>query len=347
MALVKNSQLTVQQIAHIQKDVLVSLNKDTFWDKFCSHTSVPAGQTSVEWRKLNVPDLTQSDIADLTEGVTPASLSMTYVKFTVSPVDYGKWIEYTDKSKRYNFDDVVRDAKLILSNDAHQQAEWRKAAQFVSGTCTMDLVANTSGKTDGFLKSLLKARTILKRNKIKPISGQKYGCILTSEQAASVLVDYAAQITHTSQKEALIDGYLGELGGFILFETTHEKMYFTEGTGESAKTYGHCLFIGKSDFGTPVQTVSFGNSSVEVYDNGLGSVPSYDSTNGLRPDALHQRGSVGYKVMGFAARILADEAIIRAKYEISGGKSTLSLEDKSGSGGRSHYSTKSTSGATA
>lgn len=311
MALVKHGELSVQQIAHIQKDVLVSLNKDTFWDKFCSHTSVPAGTDSVEWRKLNIPNLTSANIKNLTEGVTPESLEMTYVKFSVRPEDYGNWIEYTDKSKRYNYDDVVRDAKLVLSNDAHQQAEFRKANQFIAGTCTMDL------KTT-FLESLLKARTILKRNKVKPISGQKFGCILSAEHAAKVLVDYANQITHTSQKEALIDGYLGELGGFILFETTHEAIY-------KDGTTSYVLFIGKSDFGMPVQTVAFGNDSVEVYDNGLGSVPQY-TDGAVRPDALHQRGSVGYKVMGFATRILADEAIIRAEYAITA-KDVLDVED--------------------
>ena len=326
MALVKHGELSVQQIAHIQKDLLVSLNKDTFWDKFCSHTTIPAGVDSVEWRKLNVPNLTAADIVNLAEGVTPDSLSMTYVKFRVTPVDYGKWIEYTDKSKRYNYDDVVADAKLVLSSDAHQQAEFRKAQQFIAGTCTMDLDTN-------FLKSLLKARTILKRNKVKPISGQKYGCILSSEHAAEVLVAYANQITHTSQKEAVIDGYLGELGGFILFETTHEAIY-------KNGTTSYCLFIGKSDFGMPVQTVSFGNSSVEVYDNGLGSVPQYDESNGgLRPDALRQRGSVGYKVMGFATRILADEAIIRAEYTIAG-KDAITVADAN----RTNYVATSTSG---
>jgi N4-gp56 family major capsid protein len=324
MALVKHSELSIQQIAHIQKDVLVSLNKDTFWDKFCSHTKIEEGVDSVEWRKLNVPDLTASQITNLTEGVTPDSLNMTYVKFKVSPVDYGNWIAYTDKSKRYNYDDVVRDAKLILSSDAHQQAEFRKGQQFIAGTCTMD-------KKDTFLKTLLAARTILKKNKVKPISGQKYGCILSAEQAADVLVEYANQITHTSQKESVIDGYLGELGGFILFETTHEVIY-------KDATTAYCLFIGKSDFGMPVQTVSFGNSSVEVYDNGLGSIPQYDEATGLRPDALHQRGSVGYKVMGFAARILADEAIIRSEYTI-GGKEELVVADST----RTHYVATSTS----
>lgn len=320
--MVTHGELTVEQIAHITKNILVFLRKDTFWDKFCSHTSVPAGVSSVEWRKLNIPELKPSEIANLVEGVTPAGLTLEYVKFTVSPVDYGSWIGYTDKSKRYNYDDVVRDAKTVLAQRARDEAEIRKAQQFISGTCTMDL---TSGDKK-FLGDLLKARTILKKNHIKPISGNKFGCIMTPEQAAKVLLDYAAEITHTSQKEAVINGYLGELGGFILFECADEVMYkrtaaveADESSGTqavSAKTEGYCLFIGKTEYGMPVQTVAFGDDSVKVIDKGLGSVPSKDASGNILPDALDQRGSVGYKVMGFATRIIADEAIIRALFVI-------------------------------
>lgn len=343
--IVTHGELTVEQIAHIQKNILVFLRKDTFWDKFCSHTSVPAGQSSVEWRKLNIPTLTPSQIANLTEGVTPAGLKLEYVKLTVSPVDYGSWIGYTDKSKRYNYDDVVRDAKTVLAQRARDEAEIRKAQQFISGTCTMSL---TSGDKK-FLGDLLRARTYLKKNHIKPISGNKFGCIMTPEQAAKVLLDYAAEITHTSQKEAIINGYLGELGGFILFECADEVMYkrtAASGSGESAvsaKTEGYCLFIGKTEYGMPVQTVSFGDSSVHVYDNGLGSVPSKDASGNILPDALHQRGSVGYKVMGFATRIIADEAVIRALFLIDNttdeGGDTLTVTDSN----RTGYSAKSES----
>lgn len=331
MALVKHSELSVQQIAHIQRHLVAMLNKDTFWDKFCSHgASAPEGTDSYEWRKLNYKHLTAADIVNLQEGITPAGKKLEYVSFKVTPEDYGNWIGYTDKSKKYNYDDVVKDAKTVLGMDAHEQAEFRKAKQYVSGKCTITVDTGTNG----FLKTLLKAKTILKRNGIKPISGNRYGCILTSEQAASVLLDYAAQITHTSQKEALIDGYLGELGGFILYETTHEAMYTV--SGETTK--GYCLFFGKSAYGMPVQTVPFGKDSVEVYDNGLGSIPQYDETNGMRPDALHQRGSVGYKRMGFATRIVADEAVLRGEVTLTA-KDVLEVADAN----RSHYVAKSTS----
>jgi len=350
---VTHGELSVEQIAHIQKNILVFLRKDTFWDKFCSHTVIPAGASSVEWRKLNIPELTPSQISNLTEGVTPAGLKLEYVKFTVSPVDYGSWIGYTDKSKRYNYDDVVRDAKTVLAQRARDEAEIRKAQQFIGGTCTMSL---TSGDKK-FLGDLLKARTILKKNHIKPISGNKFGCILTPEHAAKVLLDYASEITHTSQKESVIDGYIGELGGFILFECADEVMYkrtaavAAVGTAGqegyvaavTAKTEGYCLFIGKTEYGMPVQTVAFGDSSVEVIDKGLGANVSKDASGNVVPDALNQRGSVGYKVMGFATRILADEAIIRALYVIDDdsdqGGDSLTVTDSN----RTGYSAKSVS----
>lgn len=68
----------------------------------------------------------------------------------------------------------------------------------------------------------------------------------------------------------------------------------------------------------PVKTVSFGDDSVEVYNNPLGSGNVVDASNNVVPDTLHQKGSVGYKVMGFATAIEFDECVLRAEKEISG-----------------------------
>lgn len=390
-SLVKNSALSVEQISDIKKSVIVSLrSKERFWDAFCSHDKVGDGYSAYEWRKLNLTKVTDGDIANLTEGVTPNALSMTYVSFKETPVDFGTYIEYTDKAKKYNFDNVVADAKVVLAQHAHEVTECKKAEAYTSGTCTMDL---TSG-TNHFLKDLLKARTILKKNNVKPISNNKYGCILPPEVAAEVLLDYSTSITHTSQKEALINGYLGELGGFILYENADAAMYKytsieaavagtplantasgtadvdyytrasssdgagylndgtykytfvgtgTSVTADAANKYypltkvGHdivarVLFIGKTEYGMPVRTIAFGDASVQVFDSGLGDgTPQVELNNSnvvtaIKGDPLHQRGTVGYKVMGFATNILFDEAVIRGEYKIEAYNS-LSVTD--------------------
>lgn len=326
---VKNSALSVEQISDIKKSIIVSLrSKEKFWDAFCSHDKVGDGYSAYEWRKLNLTKVTPSDLVNLTEGVTPDALSMTYVSFKETPVDFGTYIEYTDKAKKYNYDNVVADAKIVLAQHALESTELRKGQAYVSGTCTMDLTA--SNVTNHFLKDLLKARTILKKNNVKPISNNKYGVIMPPEVAAEVLLDYKDSITHTSQKEALINGYLGELGGFILYENADAVMYkHTDASGTEGQTgyvpaadYGYCLFIGKTEYGMPVRTIAFGDASVQVFDSGLGDgAPQVEVSNGtitaVKGDPLHQRGTVGYKVMGFATNILFDEAVIRAEYPIS------------------------------
>ena len=410
--IVKHGDLNEQQIAEIQKSLLVSLrSKEAFWDKFCSHSKIGDGFSSYKWRKLNIPELKQSDIVNLTEGVTPAGLSMTYVGFSVTPVNFGSWIGYTDESKKYNFDDVTQDAKEILAQRAFEEIEGRKAKQFISGCCTMDITS--SATTDAFMKDLLKARTILRKNKVQPLRNGKYGCILSPEHAAEVLLTYKDKITHTSEKEAIINGYIGELAGFILFENADDVMYkeieaadavaavagsplaenaagsegvtyytrassaagagyLNDGTyaytkvdsipashnanvyyplttvgsnAVEAATHSYVLFIGKTEKGLPVETVAFGDDSVKVINKPLGSIPQavMESTTvvGVRGDNLDQRGSVGYKVMGFATRILHDEAIIRGEYVISGGKVGLDVNDAN----RTGYVSKHTSPA--
>jgi N4-gp56 family major capsid protein len=316
---VKHGDLTIEQIAYIKKSIITSLRgaRTSFWDKFCSHDSVNDGYSAYEWRKLNLPKVKLADLQDMQEGVTPAGLTLEYVNFKVQPVDFGTHIAYTDKSVKYNFDDVRRDASTRLSQHAFETVELRKARQFVSGTCTM------TAETDNFFRDLTKARTYLKKNKVTPISGTKYGCILTPEQAGSILEKYQDKITHTSQREAVINGYLGELNGFILFENADEVLYKNE-------TTAYALFIGKANGEMPVKTVSFGNAGVEVYNNALGEGVSVDAEGKVVADHNHQHGSVAYKVMGFATSITYDEAVIRCEYPVTQLELTVEDEDRTG-----------------
>lgn len=317
--MVKHGELTVEQMSDIQKNLLVNIKREPFWGKFCSHQTFGEGHDAIEWRKLILADLTPADIVNLTEGHTPDPKKMVYAKYKSTVVNFGNYIEYTDESKRYNFDDVVRDAKVVLSDDSVQQLELRKGNQFVSGTCTM-----THGST--FLADLLKAKIILKKNGGKPVSAGKFICIMPSEISADVLTTYKDSITHTSQKEALIEGYLGELGGFILYDTTSPVIYKANGLK------GYVLFIAKSRFGLPVGTISIGSSNVQTFDDGLGSVPEYDG-GVAKPDALHQRGTVGYKVMGFGTRIIADECVLRMEMDCTAIVESVNPNESS----KSHY----------
>ena len=263
--LVKNKDLTVEQVTSIGRSLLAHSRLEPFWGKFTRHQENEKGFSEISWRKLVYNDVKVADLKDLEEGKTPDPSKLTYVEFKCGVSDYGNWIPYTDKSARYNYDDVVRDAKNVLSDDACQQAELRKAVQFYKGTCTITAVEGENG----FLKTLLKAKTILKKNKIKPLTDGKYICVLPDEIANDVLIDYKNQLVDTAEKNAIIEGYIGCLGGFILYARTDEPCYKDESTG-------YVIFFGKSVQGLPVGTISIGDSNISVFDNGLGSMPEYD-----------------------------------------------------------------------
>lgn len=328
---VAHKDLTVQQVTSIGKDLLENVRREPFWGRFTRHKQYEAGYSDVSWRKLILKDLTKADIKNLEEGVTPPPTSMGYIEFKTTVKDYGQWIAYTDQSKRYNYDDVVRDAKATLSDDATQQAEWRVGEQFYKGT-------NTITKLDTLYKTLLKAKTILKKNKAKPVVDRKFIAVLPDEVANDLLVEYQGKLVDTTEKNAMIEGYIGCLGGFILYSRTDEFIY------ESASA-GKLLFFGKSENGLPVGKVSIGDSNIAIFDNGLGSVPQLNTTDAdatnasLYPDALHQRGSVGYKVMGFGTRIIDDNAILR----IDAYPLTRITEGSVTDENRSHYVRKSVS----
>lgn len=330
--LVKHNELSVEQVTKIGKSLLAHARLEPFWGKFTRHQANEAGYHEISWRKLIYHNVTVADLKDLEEGKTPDPMKLSYAEFKCSVSNYGNWIPYTDESKRYNYDDVVRDAKNFLSDDAEQQAELRKAVQFYKGTC----VITAATGTDGFLKTLLKARTILKKNKAKTVVDRKYVAVLPDEIANQVLIDYQDRLTDTTEKNAIIEGYIGCLGGFILYSRTDEPCY-------KNNTTGYVIFFGKSINGLPVGTTSIGDSNIEVYDNGLGSIPDYEKDAegkiiAVKPDALRQRGSVSYKVMGFGTRIIDDEAILRCEMPLE--KITEGhIEDSA----RQHYVRTSTS----
>jgi N4-gp56 family major capsid protein len=283
--IVLHSDLTDEQITYIEKAIKETVKHEPFWDKFCDHVNIPAGNSDYKYRKLVLTDPTA--IQELAEGVTPSAEKMTYATFDCKVKDCGRWIEYTDADVRYNPDSIVDNAHTVLANDAVTDIDLIQGAAFLKSACT--LTTNPD-----FLALLVKAGIVLRKNKAKPFINGRYVAIVTPETAGNVLIAYKDAITHTSENNAIIDGYLGELGGFVLYQNSDAVMY-------KDATTGYVVFMGKDFNGQlPVSTNSIGESGVKVYDTPLGS---------LGNDPLHQRGAVGYK-FNLGAAVRADEALL-------------------------------------
>ena len=306
--LVKIKDLTDLQVAEIRKGVVKGAELTPFWDKFTTHRSYEPNRNSVQTKALIYDNLTPEDLVNVEEGVTPPPSKLQYATLEYRTATFGDWIGYTDESVRHGFSDVVEDATTTLGMNANEQLELRKARAFVSGTSVVSYKGS-------ILDTLLQNRVILQKNGVKPVKDGKYIAVLTPEHSIQVLKDHAHELQQTSQKEALIEGFIGSLAGFYIYENANPFMYKQSGTPGQPAEAGYIIVFGKDGRGRlPVETIEIGSSAVEVYNNPLGSTPQYSADKGtIYPDALHQRGSVGYKVQGFGVAIVAEEALLRCE----------------------------------
>lgn len=332
--LVKHDDLTVNQVTFIKKNVIAEvLNEDDF-TPLMAEDAIPEGYDKLSWDKLIYTAPTTTDAYKLTEGVTPEPEDLGIARFEVSVDDYGKWIPYTDKSVKYGFHDVVNLANTKLANDARRITSIVKGSIFYQGVNTV--TAETTLE-DTFLK----AGVILYKNEAEPFIGSEYLAIVTPEVAKDILKTYKDDITHTSEKEAIIKGEIGSIWGFRIIKRKYPFCY------SSGKSY--IVFMGKS--GTlktsPVSTVKLGEANVEVYNNPLGSIPqanmgTADSTDvvvSVYPDATHQRGSVAFKIQGLGACIKDDSALLRCEWTTAQITQSVGMADSA----RKHYTTESKS----
>ena len=297
-SLIKYAELTLEAQALIQKSITTTLAQDTFWDKFCDHKRYAANYDHIEYRKQILSDLSASDLVALTEGVTPAGLKVTVASFKCGVGDYGNYIGYTDKDVRYGYDNIVDMAQTELSNKALEVREGLEAKQFLAGKSTVTAEATYSA-------TALKAHAILVKNKAKPLVNGMYGWIMTPEESIAVLAELADKITHTSQNNAVINGYIGEYAGFVLYTNSDDAMYGTE----NAKAVGYEIFLGKNNEGLPVVCTAIGDNNTQIIHKALGASGSLDP--------IDQRGTVGYKIQGFGTHIQGDEVILRGYHELA------------------------------
>lgn len=298
--LIKNSELlNTQHIPDILDTTIARLKNEKWWRKFTKTIKYREGRSSYEYNVKMFNDLTEVEIIALASGVTPPPSKLSYFRKSGSVADYGRWIAYTDKTIKYNFDDVVAHAKAVISDEMVQIVEHLTARQFTLTKRTMT-VKSTTWATLG------QARILLKKQKAGKIDG-KYIAVVTPEYA-QVILDENKDAFQGDQKNSIMEtGFIGTLNGFHIFEAENaDVLYLADGKQLA-------LFFGTNpeEGGFPVAAVECGAANVEVWDNGLGSLP--DEANPQFGDALKQRGSIAGKIMGFGTTITNDNYIIKCE----------------------------------
>lgn len=301
---IKHGDLTDEQITTIQKKVVYGAKAEEYFDKFCEHEPWEAGSNTMSYRRLIFPKVKATDVVAAKEGVAPRPTKIGYATFKTGVVDYREKTVYTDESKRYNFDDVVRDAGETLAYLFAKKLDYIKGKPFISSKATI-----TADST--LVKTMRKAKIVLGKNQAKKWSGGEYLMIATPETIEILQDELEAKGSSLDEatKEELAAGIVSKKKGFVISECPSDLL-------QKDATTHYVIFMGRTYEGkSPVCVRKMGD--VEIINNPLGSSVLLDEDGNITSDDNRQQGSIAMNALGLGATITDDMCILVCEFTVS------------------------------
>lgn len=332
-SVVKHQDLTDEQITLIQKRIVEGAKAEEYFDQFCEHEPWKPGSKTMSYRRLIMPKVKKEDVVPATEGVAPRPTKIAYATFEVSVDDYRDKVPYSDESKRYNYDDVVRDAGATLAYKFTQKLDYIKGNPFISSHATIT-------PEDTVTATMRKAKLILgpSKNKAKHWVGGSYLMMATPEVIEKFQDELEAKGSSLDEatKEELAKGAIYKKKGFVISECPSDLLQ------KDANTH-YIVFMGRTYEGkSPVTCRKMGD--VEVINNPLGSSVLLDEDGNITSDDNKQQGSVAMNALGLGAAINDDMCILVCEFPINTVSGTdLAMSGRTGyvsSSGESKFSVK-------
>ena len=230
---IRHQDLTDQQITTVKKKVINQAKHDEYFDQFCEHEPWEQGSKTMSCRRLVYPKVKPSEVKASQENVAPRPIKIKYATFLYGVDDYRDKVEYTDESKRYNFDDVVRDSGDVLGNMFGQKLDYIKGRPFISSKATI-----TPSTT--LLKTMSKAKIILTKNKALKWGNGSFLMMATPEVLEILNDELEAKGSSLDEatKKELANGCIYQKKGFIISECPSDLLI-----KDAEKHY--VIFLGK------------------------------------------------------------------------------------------------------
>lgn len=303
--------ITLKPDAYYDKLLLSMLRQMEFkYSKYAVEKTLPRnfGDT-INWRRFN--KLSKTSIVALTEGETPAGLSVSGSSVTASIAQYGDVLYFTDLvelqqldrvKQEYTIelghlaqevlDTIVRDVLVAEGSSAfgHGSAEAVTANSALSTLATGDIP-----RIDDFRKIVLgMKKSFIKGNRK---AGGRYVALVDPSIMAKLFDDNKVQnfMDFGKTNQMFGSGMVVDMFG-IHFEEVLNAPY-SSATSGSVVAYDS-IVIGDEAYAI----TKLEGSGIRVISKGLGS--------GGVEDPLDQRQSIGYKINGFSAKVLNAEAVV-------------------------------------
>lgn len=312
--------------AFADRTLLEAIYEEYTFEKYCDTVRIPVNSGKTYTSRKEKPY--SAKFNELQEGVVPDEDDpMGIVEFTVRLANYGGWTSYTDEAEIYSIDNglVARIARGQGGSVGEiMQAKVRDAMysspnRWFAGVTTIPATLTAARAAVGpfNLDDFRKIRTKLKRAKVKPYDGKNY-LVLVSPEIEQSMYD----ITKTAEggtysflemqgfKQNTVNLANGEIGTFLNFKFVSEdvlgELKDAEGValvGASSKPIHGCVILGKYRQKKGMELVKLeGAGAPKTIIKEKGSA----GTN----DPLNQKGTVGWKMQGWAVHPKYIEAVM-------------------------------------
>lgn len=305
MNVTTDSGMSAEMKTFYKTELLQFAEPELLFEQFGKKVPIPQHNgNSVEIRYMTPLPVTTSD---LTEGVTPNGNLVTFNAITESLHQIGYWVGYSDKVMWETVDPVIAEitkaegrqaGKSIdtLIRDVVSAGSNVMYAPTYSGGSYTEVTARSSINSTAIMSVdlLLKAAAILQGQDAPTINGE-YICIMHPYVACDLKKSKDWQdIQRYVHPEKIYKGEIGSVGNIRVIENTRAKIVHDGGATVSGSTkYAvYCTMILGAD--------AYAVSELE----GAGLEHIVKPLGGVGADPLNQRGSVGWKAMRLAKRLI-------------------------------------------
>ena len=290
--IVKLGDMPLEQKEQIADSIIYNAkHKGEFYTQV-NNRKLDQNKTSMTFIRSYLPEIDKTSdryTNGLIEGVTPDPETLNEAEFSVHVTENGWYYTFTNKALNHSWHDTKTRCTNFLGNlfrtyhDEKIADAYLSSANIITGASLIEY------------KDLLRIATILRKNHAQKINGY-YILRVASEVADAMLLTYKELFTHTTQKENVIEGEIGEIAGFRVIVSTLQA-FEESGSNYPFVAYG---LNEKGDY--PVSKVSYDNMAEKIILTPLG---------GLGNDPLHQRGSIGLYLDGHGFYVEDDSVCVR------------------------------------
>ena len=287
-------------------------------ERFGQSRPIPKNETkSVKFRRYEAIPI---DTTPLVEGVTPASVKLTHTDVTATLKQYGKLTTITDVILDTHEDPVLKEAVLILGEQAAQTLETVRFNVLKAGTN----VQYTNGSARTAVNTVIDKSTI--RKAVRALERQNARKFTSIVKSSTNYDTHPIQPAYWAVCHVDLDGDLRDVAGFIGAEKygTEPPIEMEIGSIEGVRFIKSTIFTaftGSAAGGTPGSMISTDGSNADVYPTlvfgrdaygivplkGEGAVtPMVVNPKPSDSDPMAQRGHVSWKAYHVA--VILNEA---------------------------------------